>query len=149
MAIRLSREEEYGIIALIDLSRNGVEVERVRAIADRQNIPTRFLEQIFSKLRQADIVVGKRGPTGGYKLSGNPNEITLSRVMEALRPTVQSADVVGRSSIAKAVSSFWTDIEESFNTTLEGLTLADLSDKASIFSEEVTETPSTTEIPAE
>ena len=92
MSLRLSKEERYGIMALIDLSRNtngttndeSTDVVRVRTIAERQDIPTRFLEQIFSKLRQANIVVGKRGPQGGYRLARDPNEITLDSVLRAL-----------------------------------------------------------------
>lgn len=136
MSIKLSREEEYGIIALIDLSRNGHQVERVKVIADRQNIPSRFLEQIFTKLRQANIVVGKRGPTGGYRLSESADKITLSRVVNALRPEAKAEDVVNRGNIARVVNSAWGEIEKSFNKTLEKMTLADLSNKASRLSKD-------------
>jgi len=139
--LRLSKEERYGIMALIDLSRitstNGeeavVEVERVRTIAERQKIPTRFLEQIFSKFRQAEIVVGKRGPQGGYRLAQNANEITLDRVMEALRPNLQNSDSGTINGLAQAVNTIWAEIETSFNTTLGGLTLADLLERAEEF----------------
>ena len=152
MSIKLSREEQYGIMALIDLSSqtatNGEEtttVERVRTIANRQNIPARFLEQIFSKFRQADIVVGKRGPQGGYRLSRDAKDITLDTVMEALRPNVQATEL--GTGLAQVVNSVWSEIELSFNQTLNGVTLADLQERASdIFTETVVEGETTSEV---
>lgn len=137
MGLRLSKEEQYGIIALIDLSRTsgGGSVERVKTIAERQNIPTRFLEQIFSKLRQADIVVGKRGPSGGYRLARNANEITLDSVMSALRPNIQ-ATKDSSNILVNAVNSVWTEIETSFQDALGGVTLETLKDRTEQLTEE-------------
>ena len=148
--LRLSKEERYGIVALIDLSRvtatNTEEsdsgVERVRTIAERQKIPTRFLEQIFSKFRQAGVVVGKRGPHGGYRLAKNADEITLDTVMEALRPTQNAVSDLSINGLSQAVNTIWAEIESSFTNTLEGLTLADLLEKAEELGLSKTETSS-------
>lgn len=49
MAVKLSREEQYGIMALVDLAYNlNGGPAQVRQIAKRQRIPQRFLEQIFA-----------------------------------------------------------------------------------------------------
>jgi Rrf2 family iron-sulfur cluster assembly transcriptional regulator len=78
MAVKLSREEQYGIMALVDLAYNlNGGPAQVRQIARRQKIPQRFLEQIFAKLRQSEVVVGKRGPRGGYSLAKYTKEIRL------------------------------------------------------------------------
>ena len=76
--MRLSLQVQYAICAVFDLAYNGVgEPMQGRVISARQAIPARFLEQIFRRLRRAELVDGKRGPGGGYTLARAPGEITL------------------------------------------------------------------------
>ncbi len=83
--MRLSLQVQYAICAVFDLAYNGVgEPMQVRVISARQAIPARFLEQIFQRLRRAELVDGKRGPGGGYTLARAPGEITLRDVVEAI-----------------------------------------------------------------
>ncbi len=134
MAVKLSREEQYGIMALVDLAYNlNGGPAQVRQIAKRQQIPQRFLEQIFAKLRQADVVVGKRGPRGGYSLAKDPKEIRLEEVMKALRPKLQEDDKTGAPALAGLIDTVWSEIEGSFQTTLRGVSLANLCDRAKQF----------------
>lgn len=137
MGLKLSKEEQYGIMALVDLSKsfnNGSS--RVKAIAERQEIPTRFLEQIFSKLRQANIVIGKRGPAGGYTLSTSPEEISLGDIINALRPTsTDSGSETAVHGLAGVVSNVWQEVEDSFQQTLNQVSLATLRDR--VVTEEV------------
>lgn len=131
MAVKLSREEQYGIMALVDLAYNlkGGPAQ-VRQIAKRQRIPQRFLEQIFAKLRQADVVTGKRGPRGGYSLAKDPSEIRLETVMQALRPKLQEDDKTNAPALAGLVDNVWSEIEDSFHSTLRGVSLANLCQRA-------------------
>ena len=76
--MRLSLQVRYAICGVFDLAYNGHgEPVQVRVISERQGIPTRYLEQIFRRLRQGQIVLSKRGPGGGYTLARPPAEITL------------------------------------------------------------------------
>jgi Rrf2 family iron-sulfur cluster assembly transcriptional regulator len=131
MAVKLSREEQYGIMALVDLAYNlkGGPAQ-VRQIAKRQKIPQRFLEQIFAKLRQADVVLGKRGPRGGYSLAKEPKEIRLEEVMKALRPKLQEESKTDAPALAGLIDTVWSEIEDSFQSTLRGVSLANLCDRA-------------------
>ncbi len=131
MAVKLSREEQYGIMALVDLAYNlGGGPAQVRQIAKRQRIPQRFLEQIFAKLRQADVVVGKRGPRGGYSLAKEPKEIRLEEVMKALRPKLQEDQRTDTPALAELIDTVWSEIEGSFQSTLRGVSLQNLCDRA-------------------
>ena len=83
--MRFSRQIHYAIYGVFDLAYNGRgEAVQVRVISERQSIPTRYLEQIFQRLRRAEIVSGKRGPGGGYLLTRDPAEITLGQIIEAV-----------------------------------------------------------------
>ena len=83
--MKLSNRAIYGIRALFDLAYHGGQGPvQLREIADREEIPLRFLEQIFQDLRRAELVESKRGPKGGFLLSREPSEISLSQALEAL-----------------------------------------------------------------
>jgi Rrf2 family iron-sulfur cluster assembly transcriptional regulator len=131
MAVKLSREEQYGIMALVDLAYNlNGGPAQVRQIARRQKIPQRFLEQIFAKLRQSEVVVGKRGPRGGYSLAKDPKEIRLEEVMKALRPKLQEEEKMEAPALANLIDTVWSEIEGSFQSTLRGVSLANLCQRA-------------------
>ena len=133
MSLKLTKEEQYGIIALLDLFQTSPnDVARVKNIAQRQNIPQRFLEQIFAKLRAAEIVSGKRGPSGGYRLCKTADQITLNSVINALRQeTVQEVSEFSEapeftSPLARTVNSAWNDLSDSFIKSLDNVTLEQL-----------------------
>ncbi|MBW2275340.1 MAG: Rrf2 family transcriptional regulator [Deltaproteobacteria bacterium] len=90
--MRLSLQVHYAICGIFDLAYNGHDIPvQVRVIGERQKIPTRYLEQIFQRLRRAELVQGKRGPGGGYVLARPPKEITLLDVVEAVEGSMDSA----------------------------------------------------------
>ena len=83
--VRFSLQVHYAICGVFDLAYNGRgERVSIQTISERQAIPTRYLEQIFQRLRRADIVTSKRGPGGGYGLSRDPARIDLREIVEAV-----------------------------------------------------------------
>ncbi len=83
--MRLSLQVQYAICGAFDLAYNGQDDPvQIRVISERQGIPARYLEQIFQRLRRAQIVTSKRGPGGGYSLARSPAEITLREIVEAV-----------------------------------------------------------------
>ena len=94
--MRFSLQVHYAICGVFDLAYNG-QGERVsiQTISERQSIPTRYLEQIFQRLRRADIVTSKRGPGGGYGLSRDPGRINLREIVEAVEGPLADAVEMG------------------------------------------------------
>lgn len=93
--MRLSLRGEYGLRALLVLGLNYDQgVVRIQAIAEQQNIPKRFLEQILNDLKSAGFVRSKRGLAGGYRLGRRPEEITLAAVMRHLEGTLAPVSCV-------------------------------------------------------
>ncbi len=83
--MKMSTKSTYAVRALIQLARDYKDVPIcLSAIADRQSIPLPFLEQIFSKLRRAGLVLSVRGPQGGYKLAKDPASISLHDIITIL-----------------------------------------------------------------
>jgi Rrf2 family protein len=86
--MRLSKRGEYGLRAMIMLaevqknSPNGMV--QIREIAQKEQIPAKFLEQILLALKNAGLVHSKMGVGGGYYLAKPANEITLGQVFRTL-----------------------------------------------------------------
>jgi Rrf2 family protein len=57
---------------------------QIQDIADRQNIPVKFLQQILVALKMTGFVQSRKGPGGGYLLAVAPKEITLGAVVRAM-----------------------------------------------------------------
>ena len=86
--MRLTTKARYGLRALVHVAHRGYASAQV--IAEHQSIPSRYLEEIIGELRRAGLVVGKRGPRGGYKLARLPSEISLADVLAALAAPAES-----------------------------------------------------------
>ncbi len=76
----------YGTRAIFDIAYNttGLPVQ-VKDVAERQQIPIKYLEQIFHKLKKADFIKSERGPGGGYVLTKDPSEITVGNIIQAVQ----------------------------------------------------------------
>jgi Rrf2 family protein len=105
---------------------------QVRVIGARQRIPERFLEQIFQRLRKAELVRGKRGPGGGYVLARPPSEITLRDILEAVEGPL-SALLVQPSAEPRSAyrpNFLWRQLSAQIDEVFEGRTLEDLCARA-------------------
>jgi Rrf2 family protein len=84
-AMRLSRRSEYGLRALVDLVRHdGDGPLALGTLAQRNNLPSKFLEQIMATLKHGGIVRTTLGAHGGYALSADPTTVTIGRVVRLL-----------------------------------------------------------------
>lgn len=84
--MKLSKRGEYGLRALINLAsrRDAQALVPMHQIAQEEQIPTKFLEQILLALRNAGLVQSKAGRGGGYYLGKSAGEITLGQVIRVL-----------------------------------------------------------------
>jgi Rrf2 family protein len=83
--VRLSRRSEYGIRALVDLVRHGeTRPMALAALAERNNLPPKFLEQIMSTLKHGGIVRTTLGARGGYAMAMDPATVSVGRVIRLL-----------------------------------------------------------------
>ena len=89
--MKLSTKGRYAMVALADLAiqPDGALVS-LSEISARQDISLAYLEQLFVKLRRADLVKSVRGPGGGYQLARPPAEIRISDVLGAVDETVSA-----------------------------------------------------------
>ena len=133
--MRLSLQVQYAICGLFDLAFNGEEKPiRICAICERQQIPMRYLEQIFRRLRRAEIVTSRRGPGGGYALARPPSQITLLAVVEAVEGSLNEGFRMA-SAPADGGAPFrpdflWAELADRVANALEETTLEQLCREA-------------------
>jgi len=86
--MRLSKRGAYGLRAMIALAATGpdgeVPIIQIREIAEREQMPAKFLEQILLALRNAGLLHSKMGVGGGYHLAKSPDEISLGHIVRVL-----------------------------------------------------------------
>lgn len=84
--MRLTTKCRHAVTALIYLADHSNEHATVSLaeISAIQGVSLSYLEQLFSKMRQANLVVGTRGPGGGYRLNLPAGQISIADIMDAL-----------------------------------------------------------------
>lgn len=103
----------------------------VREVAESENIPRPFLSKILHDLNKRGLVSSSKGPGGGYRLSREPSEISLSDVVEAVDGAVDLGQtcVLGlddcRDDAPCALHDFWKSFRTEYATSIEGLSLLD------------------------
>jgi Rrf2 family iron-sulfur cluster assembly transcriptional regulator len=89
--MKLSTKGRYAMIALTDLAAHGPDrLVALSEVAERQDISLAYLEQLFVKLRRAEIVESVRGPGGGYRLARPVEQIRISEVLAAVDETMDA-----------------------------------------------------------
>lgn len=85
----LSRTAEYAVRAALWLAADTRQPRTVRQIARGTAVPAGYLAKILQALGRAGLVTAQPGPGGGFMLSGEPNEIALLTVIDAVDPIVR------------------------------------------------------------
>ncbi len=89
--MKLSTKGRYATVALADIALQPEDrLVTLSEISERQSISLPYLEQLFVKLRRAELVTSVRGPGGGYRLARPATEIRVSEIMEAVDETVDA-----------------------------------------------------------
>jgi Rrf2 family iron-sulfur cluster assembly transcriptional regulator len=128
--MKVSLQVQYAVCGVFDLAYNGQgQPVQIRVIGARQEIPVRYLEQIFQRLRREGIVASKRGPGGGYTLARPPARISLRQIVEAVEGPIGAAEALpapaaGRRSLRP--DFLWPDLAERFALVLSELNLEQL-----------------------
>ncbi|MDD5067686.1 MAG: Rrf2 family transcriptional regulator [bacterium] len=137
--MRLSTKTRYAVRALIDLALHykGKPV-LIKDIAERQNVSTRYLENIFTVLRAGGILSSSRGLGGGFSLARDPGKIDLLRIVEMLEGSVLLVNCLEApkecSSAGKCVTQeVWRNLNRTIRENLVHVTLKDLIQKQKKF----------------
>jgi Rrf2 family transcriptional regulator, iron-sulfur cluster assembly transcription factor len=141
--VRLSTKTRYGVRAIFDIAfHNAGAPTQAKDIARREEIPLRYLEQIFQELKRAGIVDSRRGPRGGYYLRQPPTDIRLGDIVRALQGPIEEifapengakAPATGRArkgepppSATQVTAALWRELGDQITRWFDGVTVDDL-----------------------
>lgn len=129
--MRLTTKGRYAVTAVLDLAyhsqKNPVTLTE---ISTRQTISLSYLEQLFARLRKAGLVVGVRGPGGGYRLSREADDINVAEVIAAVDEDIDSTKCAGRGDCQDGMPclthDLWTGLSEHIKDYLNAISLGEL-----------------------
>src|SRR5437016_9917377 len=130
--MRVSAKVDYALRACAELAAAGDGPVKGDRIAQAQEIPLKFLENILLDLKHAGLIASQRGAEGGYWLARPPEEITLAEVIRAVEGPLanvrgvrpEELEYEGRAAPLKEV---FVALRANVRAVLEAVTLADVA----------------------
>jgi Rrf2 family protein len=131
--MRISAKADYAVRATLELaaSPDGAPVKGTN-VADAQDIPLQFLEQIMLELKRSGIVATKRGARGGYWLARPAEKITVADVIRAVEGPLaniheMTPEETKYSGSASRLRDVWIAVRVNLRAVLEEVNLAQLT----------------------
>jgi len=130
--VRVSAKADYAIRAAVELAATGDWPVKGEQIAQAQEIPPNFLENIMADLRNAGLVTSRRGAEGGYWLARPAGEIALADVIRAVDGPLANvrgirSEQVAYHGSAEPLRDVWIAVRASLRSVLEHVTIADVA----------------------
>lgn len=133
--MRLTTKGRFAVTAMIDLGlRQSSGPVTLAAISQRQQISLSYLEQLFGKLRRAELVESTRGPGGGYTLARKASDITVADIIVSVDEPIDATQCGGKENcLGEGVRCMTHDLWASLNARmvefLESVNLQGLLDE--------------------
>ena len=133
--LRLSKKMMFAIEAVLDIAYHaGAEPVQSREITRRQGIPRRYLEHALQHLVRQEILIGVRGPRGGYKLARERRRITVGDIVRVVREMEADNNLIeetqGSELGYQVVRPLWRELQDGLMERLDSLTVDELCTRA-------------------
>ena len=135
--MRLTTKGRYAVTAMLDLalhaSNGPVSLSDISA---RQGISLSYLEQLFAKLRRAELVNSVRGPGGGYCLGGHESNIFIAQIVDAVNESIDTTKCKQKGDCQNGekclTHHLWSDLSHQIHDFLSNISLDDLMKKRDV-----------------
>ncbi len=130
--MKLSTRSRYGTRLVLDMAQRYQEGPiQLGAIAKRQDISVKYLEQLIIPLKKAQYVKSVRGVKGGHMLARSPDAITVGEIVALLEGGVRLADCTEDPEACKRSDKcltrlVWKEATQAIHEKLNSITLSDL-----------------------
>jgi Rrf2 family protein len=133
--MRVSAKADYAVRAAVELATAGEGPVKGERIAQAQDIPLKFLENILGDLKHGGLVRSQRGTEGGYWLARPADEITIADVIREVEGPLASVrgeppETLDYSGSAEPLKKLWVAVRANLREVLEHVTLADVADNS-------------------
>lgn len=135
--MRLTTRGRYAVTAMLDLTLHAqTGPVSLADISHRQSISLSYLEQLFSRLRQAELVASVRGPGGGYYLGRASNSIFVAQIIDAVDESIDTTNCQGKGDCQGGeiclTHGLWHELSQQIHNFLNAISLADLVAKRDV-----------------
>lgn len=127
--MRFSNRVKYGLQFLLFLDVDNEDYTDIQRAALSCDIPHKFLEGIAVDLKKGGVLDVKRGAGGGYRLTRNPREVTLGKVVAILDKKEPKVYEESRELTRQVVDEVLNDALDEFWQIMNGMTLFDIQKK--------------------
>jgi Rrf2 family protein len=132
--MRVSAKADYAVRAALQLAAAADGPVKGETIAEAQDIPLRFLENILAELRHAGLVQSQRGADGGYWLARKPSEVKIADIIRAVEGPLASVrserpEELDYQGVAEPLRDVWIALRANIRDVLELVTLADVVER--------------------
>jgi Rrf2 family protein len=136
--VKVTLKTRYGIVAALDLAlQDGPGPVQAKTIAQRQDIPARFLEQVLSAMKKGGLVESVRGAQGGYVLSKDAGDTSLADIIHALDGTLEAPGQKSKGTrrggnpqrCELLLAAVWEQVREAERAILASVTLSELAER--------------------
>ena len=129
--MRISAKVDYAVRASLELAAAGGDPIKGEAIADAQDIPLKFLENILGELKHTGIVSSRRGAQGGYWLAKDADDVSLADIVRAVEGPLASVRGQGPETLeykgeAEPLQKVWIALRANLRAVMEDTSLADV-----------------------
>ena len=129
--MHLTTKGRYAVTAMIDLAIHQPQGPvTLKSISENQGISLPYLEQLFSMLRRGNLVVGTRGPGGGYVLARGAESISMADIVVAVDEPLDITQCDGREDChagKRCLShDLWSALSDQLYAFLSGIRLGDM-----------------------
>ncbi|EGG94592.1 Iron-sulfur cluster regulator IscR [gamma proteobacterium IMCC1989] len=135
--MRLTTKGRYAVTAMLDLAIHSDKGPvSLSEISKRQEISLSYLEQLFSKLRKADLVASIRGPGGGYQLGRTLDTIYIAQIVDAVNESIDATNCGGKGNCQQGevclTHHLWSDLSDQIHQFLNSISLAKLVERRDV-----------------
>ncbi len=132
--MKLTTKGRYAVSAMADLAAfDGEGPVALSDVALRQGISLSYLEQLFAKLKRAELVTSARGANGGYALASAPADIRIADIIAAVDEEIKTTACASGSNIgcqgttARCLThDLWDELGRQIEIFLNAVTLEDI-----------------------
>ncbi len=133
--MQITTKTEYSVRALVEIGMHYGKPVSIREICSVQNLPEKYVEQLFRRLKKQNIITSSPGVHGGYKLARAAEEINLQEIMDAAEDNTyqtycsskpESGFCLGNPCV---LQQLWQEIHEYMKSYLEDMTLKQIMDR--------------------
>lgn len=131
--IRMSKLADYGLVLMTHFLRQRSRRENLsaRQMAHETGLPLPMVSKVLKALTREGLLLSHRGVSGGYALSRDPEEISISDVLSAMEGPIAMTECLETDGDCKQesvcpVRTNWERINFAVRDVLDAISLADM-----------------------